>query len=64
MIDRCHRWSNSFIEADSELGGTVDALTGNPDMEKPGIDLDADEEDEADPFAGEAAESDAEDEPQ
>jgi hypothetical protein len=64
VIDRCHRWSNSFIEADSELGGTVEALTGNPDMEIPDIDLDEDEENEADPFAGEAAESDAEDEPQ
>lgn len=61
VISKCHRWCDSFIETDSELGGTVQSITANPDIDYSLFDIDDDEDHEADPFAGAAVESDVED---
>jgi hypothetical protein len=61
VIEKCHKWCNSFIAADSELGGTIQRMTNNPDMDYSSYNIDDDEEQEADPFAGEAMESGSQD---
>lgn len=61
VINKCQRWCNSFLQTDSELGGSLSALTKNPGIQYSAPDIDDDEDQEADPFAGEAVESDDED---
>ena len=50
VIQKCHRWCNSFIQSDSQLGGTVEALTCKPDLDYSIYSIDSDGEQEADPL--------------
>ena len=62
VIKHSHDWCNLFIDSDSLVGGSVYQLTGNPDIDHAEPDIEEDEQAEADPFGGEAVESDDEDE--
>jgi len=52
FINNRHEWCNQFIAQDSMLSGDIVHLAGNEDMDYSSYDIADDEQQEADPFAG------------
>lgn len=61
VINKCHKWCDSFIKSDGVLVGSIGNMRENPSIDRQAINIDDDEEHEAEPFAGEAMENSDED---